>query len=140
MYMKEIRIAARLFVIALSVICINSVVGLKCYHGVTAEYFHSSVSFKIDTCQVGNFCIKYHRADFRNQRSFIIKSCDDNGICADEGCTVGFVAAKFMGFKRGPLANIWDCCCKKMLCNSALFYFNHPIVPVSFAVLVSLYI
>uniref|UniRef100_A0A8R1XNS6 Uncharacterized protein n=1 Tax=Onchocerca volvulus TaxID=6282 RepID=A0A8R1XNS6_ONCVO len=92
-----------LIITALSVICINSVVSIKCYHGVSKEYYHSSVSFEIETCQAGNFCIKYHRVDSRKRQSFTIKSCDINNICSEEGCTIGSIASKFMGYLRGPL-------------------------------------
>ncbi|KAK6108956.1 hypothetical protein QQG55_34065 [Brugia pahangi] len=96
-----------LIIIVLSIISIKLIFGLKCYQGVTTEYFHSPISFKIKTCQVGNFCIKYHHVDFRYRQSFTIKSCDDSGICMDESCAVGSVAAKFMGYMRGPLYKLY---------------------------------
>ncbi|KAM3716454.1 MMS19 nucleotide excision repair protein [Dirofilaria immitis] len=119
MYMKNIC-AVYLIITVLSVICINSIFGLNCYHGVSTEYFHSSHPFKIQTCQAGNFCIKYHRVDFRKRRSFTIKSCDDYMICAEQGCTVGSVATKFMGYLKGPFVNIWDCCCTEI--NEPSYY------------------
>ncbi|EFO14620.1 hypothetical protein LOAG_13897 [Loa loa] len=98
----EIRVLY-LIIITLSVIWIKLLFGLKCYHGITTKYFHSPISFQIKTCQAGNFCTKYHRIDFRYRRSFTVKSCDNDGICTDEGCTVGSIGAKFMGFMTGPL-------------------------------------
>lgn len=63
-----------------------------------------------------------------NVFTFLNQYCYLSTLRQDEGCTVGSIAAKFMGFKTGPLVNIWDCCCKKLLCNSALSYFDKPVI------------
>ncbi|VDM97809.1 unnamed protein product, partial [Thelazia callipaeda] len=58
------------------------------------------------------------------QQSFTTKSCDYEGTCKTEDCTLGLVGAKYMGYVKGPLVKIWDCCCHTSLCNAA---FDHLI-------------